>query len=112
MKNAEIVCNYRGDLLGLLSPIGPALAIFWFLFLSTNVRAYDFSGLVVGVSDGDTITVLHEGNGEKIRLYEIDAPEKGQAFGNRAKQYVSALVFGKKVKVEAKGQDRYGADGC
>ena len=54
------------------------------------------------------LRVLHEGNGEKIRLYGIDAPEKEQAFGNRAKQFVSALAFGKKVKVEAKGQDRYG----
>ena len=42
-------------------------------------------GLVVGVSDGDTITVLHEGKGEKIRLYGIDTPEEHQAFGKKAK---------------------------
>ena len=37
-----------------------------------------FTGRVVGVSDGDTITVMHAGRGEKIRLHGIDAPEKGQ----------------------------------
>jgi len=91
-----------------LSPIGPTLAIFSFLWLSTQIHANDFNGLVVGILDGDTITVPHNDKGERIRLYGIDAPEKGQAFGNRAKQFVSALAFGKEVKVEAKGKDRYG----
>jgi len=45
-------------------------------------------GKVVGVSDGDTITVTHDGKGEKIRLYGIDCPEKRQAFGKRAKLIV------------------------
>ena len=49
---------------------------------------------------------MHNVRAEKVRLNEIDAPEKGQAFGNRAKQLVSALAFGKEIKVEAKGQDR------
>jgi len=44
-----------------------------------------WQGMVVGISDGDTITVLHEGKGEKIRLYGIDTPEDHQAFGKRAK---------------------------
>ena len=67
-----------------------------------------WSGLVVGISDGDTITVLHEGKGEKIRLYGIDTPEKGQAFGKKAKQFTSKMVYGKTVEVEAKDTDRYG----
>jgi endonuclease YncB( thermonuclease family) len=67
-----------------------------------------WSGVVVGVSDGDTITVLHEGKGEKIRLYGIDTPEKGQAFGKKAKQFTSRMVYGKNVEVEAKDTDRYG----
>jgi endonuclease YncB( thermonuclease family) len=71
-----------------------------------------WSGLVVGVSDGDRITVLHEGKGEKIRLYGIDTPEIGQAFGKRAKQFTSDMAYGKTVKVEARGKDPYGrADG-
>ena len=52
------------------------------LLFCVPVSAGDFTGVVVGISDGDTITVMHDGRGEKIRLYGIDAPEKGQAFGN------------------------------
>jgi len=67
-----------------------------------------FTGRVVGISDGDTISVMHNGRAEKVRLHGIDAPEKAQPFTNRAKQFVSDLAFGKEVKVEARGQDRYG----
>ena len=67
-----------------------------------------WSGLVVGVIDGDTISVLHDGKGEKIRLYGIDTPEDHQAFGKKAKQFTSGMVYGKTVKVETKDTDRYG----
>ncbi len=63
---------------------------------------------MVGVSDGDTITVLHKGKPERIRLNGIDYPEKRQAFGRRAKQFTSNLVFAKTVTVQALDQDRYG----
>jgi endonuclease YncB( thermonuclease family) len=64
---------------------------------------------VVGVSDGDTITVLDRSNNQhKIRLAGIDAPESRQAFGERAKQQLSDLVFGKTVTVLFDKQDRYG----
>ncbi len=63
---------------------------------------------MVGVSDGDTITVLHNGKGERIRLHGIDSPEKRQAFGKRAKQLTSSLVFGKTVTVQVMDRDRYG----
>jgi endonuclease YncB( thermonuclease family) len=66
-----------------------------------------WSGLVVGVSDGDRIMVLHKGKGEKIRLYGIDAPDIGQAFGQRAKQFTFDTVYGKTIKVETRGKDRY-----
>ncbi len=62
----------------------------------------------MGVSDGDTITVLHNGKGERIRLHGIDCPEKRQAFGNRAKQLTSNLVFAKTVTVQVLDRDRYG----
>lgn len=68
----------------------------------------DFSGKVVGVSDGDTITVLKDREQVKVRLVEIDAPEKGQAFGNRSKQALSELVRGKQVEIRERGTDRYG----
>jgi endonuclease YncB( thermonuclease family) len=44
----------------------------------------------------------------KVRLVEIDAPEKAQAFGERSKRMLSALVFGKEVEVKEQGRDRYG----
>jgi endonuclease YncB( thermonuclease family) len=66
------------------------------------------AGKVVGVSDGDTITVMHDGKGEKIRLYGVDSPEKGQDYGSRAKQFTSQVVFGKTVNVKPIDQDRYG----
>lgn len=67
-----------------------------------------YTGRVVGISDGDTITVLDSSNGQhKIRLAGIDAPEKSQAFGQRSKENLSALVFGKPVTIETKKNDRY-----
>ncbi len=72
------------------------------------LTSFAWKGRVVGVSDGDTITVLHHGHGEKIRLFGIDCPEKRQAFGKRAKQFTSSLVFRKKVSVIPVAKDRYG----
>lgn len=66
-------------------------------------------GRVVGMSDGDTITVLDSSKTQhKIRLAGIDTPEKGQAFGNVAKQRMADMVFGKEVRVDARKTDRYG----
>lgn len=68
----------------------------------------DFSGKVVGVSDGDTITVLKDREQVKVRMVEINAPEKGQAFGNRSKQALSQLVHDRQVEIREQGTDRYG----
>ena len=68
----------------------------------------NFSGPVVSILDGDTIEVLHNTHPERIRLSGIDCPEKGQAFGKRAKQAASAFVFGKDVMLQTHGQDKYG----
>lgn len=55
---------------------------------------------VTAVSDGDTFRGLTEDNEEiRFRIYAIDAPEKHQAFGNRSKEYLSDLIFGKKVQI-------------
>ena len=67
-----------------------------------------FKGKVVGITDGDTIEVMHLGKAEKIRLAGIDCPEKKQAFGTRAKQFTSDMVFGKVVNVNVETVDRYG----
>jgi micrococcal nuclease len=78
------------------------------LFFAVPALAEDFTGKVVGISDGDTITVLHNGRGEKIRLHGIDCPEKRQPFGTAAKHFTSELAFGKIVTVVSMGKDRYG----
>ena len=71
--------------------------------------AVSFTGRVVGITDGDTITVLDELNQQHtIRLAEIDAPERGQPWGDRSRQELSALVFGKSVSVQQTDTDRYG----
>lgn len=77
------------------------------LLLSFNAHA-DFTGKVVAVADGDTITVLRDKEQVKIRLAGIDAPEKKQAFGNVAKQRMSDMVFGKEVRVDDRKKDKYG----
>jgi endonuclease YncB( thermonuclease family) len=64
---------------------------------------------VVSVSDGDTIIVLRPGNvQEKVRLAEIDCPEKGQPFGQAAKRKTGDLAAQKTVTVEVRTTDRYG----
>lgn len=66
-------------------------------------------GRVVGVSDGDTVTVLDSTNTQaKIRLLGIDAPEKKQSFGSKSKESLSNLVFSKQVTVEYSKKDKYG----
>lgn len=66
-------------------------------------------GTVVRISDGDTLTVLMSGRQVKVRLAEIDCPEKRQPFGQRAKQSLSELVYGKQVQLEQQDHDRYGS---
>lgn len=79
------------------------------LLLAVSAAAHaDFSGPVVKVADGDTVTVLHNRTQVRVRLGSIDAPEKRQAFGTRSQQHLSHLVFGKTVRVEEDGKDRYG----
>jgi endonuclease YncB( thermonuclease family) len=74
-----------------------------------GAAAATLPGRVVGVSDGDTVTVLDAGNHRlRIRLSGIDAPEKRQAFGAYARQSLSRQLFGQQVVVEWSRTDRYG----
>jgi micrococcal nuclease len=97
-----------------MSTKSPVLAIIIIaLVLAVHVRAYANTddviiGKVVKVADGDTITVLEDRAQHRIRLYGIDAPERRQDFSNRAKQFVSDLVFGKQVRIVKQDIDRYG----
>jgi endonuclease YncB( thermonuclease family) len=88
----------------------PKLILFSLLCLSFYAFSAEITGRVIGVSDGDTITVLDDMDQGKfrIRLDKIDAPEKKQAFGNKARQYLSTLIFGKKVSIRFKRIDNYG----
>lgn len=78
------------------------------LFIPTAVLAESFSGKVVKVSDGDTVSVMRRGRAQKVRFQGIDAPEKRQAFGHRAKKFTSDLAFGRVVTVQVVDVDRYG----
>lgn len=74
-----------------------------------SAYADTLSGHIVGVSDGDTVTLLDAAHHQhKIRLAGIDAPEKSQPFGQRAKERLSDAVFGQPVTVEGSKTDRYG----
>lgn len=69
--------------------------------------SWGWQGMVIGVGDGDTITVIHNGKAVKIGLYGIDTPEKSQSFGKTAEQFTSVMLYGKTVEVETKGIDPY-----
>ncbi len=74
------------------------------------IVAETLDGRVVSVADGDTITILDDAQvRHRIRLAAIDAPEKGEPFGERSKQNLSQLVYGKVVRVDWQKHDR---DGC
>lgn len=77
-------------------------------FLPLSAAAETLFGRVVGVSDGDTITVLDDSRqAYKVRLAGIDAPEKRQPFGERSKQALATMVFGRDVQIEWHKEDRY-----
>ena len=78
------------------------------LMVGIGASAEMLTGRVVGVADGDTITVLDANREQhKIRLGGIDAPEKAQPFGQRSKESLSAMVFGKEVDVQWNKRDHY-----
>jgi endonuclease YncB( thermonuclease family) len=70
---------------------------------------HEFTGKVVHIADGDTLTVLDRDKVQhKVRLHGIDAPEKGQAFGTEAKEALAEKVHERTVRVVWKEKDRYG----
>lgn len=84
-----------------------------FAFADPNCREQRcFAAKVVGISDGDTVTLLLLNGGDagpvKARLTEIDAPERRQPWGARSSQALANKVFGQQVLVASSGEDRYG----
>jgi endonuclease YncB( thermonuclease family) len=87
----------------------PVVLLFIFLsLLSGQAYAASFTGKLVKVLDGDTVEVLHDGKGERIRLAQIDCPEKGQPYGQAAKEYVLDIAALKIVTVKVETVDRHG----
>lgn len=85
------------------------LIVIGLLLLSGAAAGKTLNGYVVGVADGDTLTILDVNRQQyKIRLAGIDAPEKAQAYGARSKAYLAGLTFNKTVSVEWNSLDRYG----
>jgi endonuclease YncB( thermonuclease family) len=84
------------------------LALFFIFSFSAGAAEF-LEGRVVGVHDGDTVTLLMADHQQlKIRLAQLDAPEIGQAFGQRSKQSLSDMVFNKAIQVEKETIDKYG----
>ena len=80
--------------------------------LGAAAYAGDFDGRVVGIQDGDTVTVLDGTKQHRIRIAGIDAPEKAQPFGESAKEHLARLAFGKQADVRCNKRDRYGREVC
>lgn len=78
------------------------------LLTFTQVSAETLFGRIVGISDGDTLTLLDaEHIPQKIRLAGIDAPEKRQDFGEKSKSHLSALAYKRQAKADCRKIDRY-----
>jgi len=64
---------------------------------------------VIGISDGDTFTGLNRDNLQlKFRIHGIDAPEKKQAYGTKAREHLGSLMFGQNVTVDVNDRDSWG----
>jgi endonuclease YncB( thermonuclease family) len=97
-----------GMLFGLAVATGHALEL-----AAPNVDQLQLVGRIVGIADGDTVTVLDADRVQhRIRLMGIDAPEKAQPFGQRSKQSLSDLVAGHDVVAQCGKLDRYGRQIC
>jgi endonuclease YncB( thermonuclease family) len=84
-----------------------------FALLSTVAGAETLAGRIVGIADGDTITLLDRTNAQhRIRLAGIDAPESHQPFGQKSKASLAALAFGREVAAECGKDDRYRRKVC
>jgi endonuclease YncB( thermonuclease family) len=78
------------------------------LLFALPSHARELQGLVIGVADGDTLTLLVHHERVRIRLAEIDAPERGQPYGTRARQSLAELCHERIATVVEAGKDRYG----
>jgi endonuclease YncB( thermonuclease family) len=82
------------------------------LIWASTVTAQALTGRVVGITDGDTLTVLVSRQQVKVRINGIDAPESGQPFADSSKQNLARLAFQKEARLECHTKDRYGWQVC
>lgn len=109
MNQMEKVSGLKHHRMGMTSRFISVLMFACLLQLAGGALAVIILGKVVGIADGDTVTVLDASkNQHRIRLEGIDAPEKSMPFGQRAKEHLSNLVFAKDVEVKTSKKDRYG----
>lgn len=85
------------------------LALCLLLIVSTNIiTAQTITGTIVGIMDGDTVKLLTQDSTlVKVRLANIDCPEKKQPYSAKAKEFTSNAVFGKTVTINIVKKDRY-----
>jgi len=81
--------------------------LLWFVCLCGAVQAETFEARVIAVLDGDTVLLLRDRQKIKLRLADIDAPEKAQAFGRQSRDSLRALVHKQTVQVETRAVDQY-----
>ena len=81
---------------------------FFFFIIPLALQARTADCFVVGISDGDTFTCLTANRKTiKVRLAEIDAPEKAQPFGKKSRQMLGSLIHKSQVTLDIQGYDRY-----
>ena len=81
--------------------------------LATGLSAAELDGKIVGIADGDTVTLLDTHNTQhRIRLDGIDAPERTQAYGQRSRQSLAAMAHGRAARADCPKVDRYGRAVC
>jgi endonuclease YncB( thermonuclease family) len=76
--------------------------------LAMGARAESFTGKVIAVLDGDTVMVLRNGKPVKVRLANIDAPEKVQPYGKQSRQSLLELAGKKQAQIDTQAVDQYG----
>lgn len=95
----------------LRSPRAEVLVLLFALWLGV-AHAETLTGKVIKVADGDTITILSGEQAHRVRLSGIDAPEKGQPYGNLSRQNLNRLVHGKAATADCHKVDRYQRKVC
>lgn len=89
------------------------IAVCAFIAATSPAIAVELDGVIVGVADGDTVTLLDAGKTQhRIRLDGIDAPERTQPHGQRSRQSLAALAHGRVARADCPKVDRYGRAVC